>query len=130
MLCPPLTHTHITHLRIARASRGQLALTDGPRPARLYAAGAAWTLEVPQLERVVNAIGAGDVCTGVFTHALVCARAAAAAASAPLPPSAAVDCFAWGLAAACARCMHELPTAFERSEVEALHAQIRIEQVK
>ena len=51
----------------------------------------------------VNAIGAGDVCTGVFAHHL---------GKGDEP----VDAFAWGLAAACARVTRQLP-GFEAAKV-------------
>lgn len=101
-----------------------LALTDGPRPARLFTkAGAAFTLRVPEVE-CINAIGAGDVCTAIFLHELV----AAATAGQADDPAAAADAFAWGLAAASARCRHSLPTAFGRDEVVELHGKVRIER--
>ena len=104
-----------------------LALTDGPKPARLFCkSGGAYTLHVPQIE-CVNAIGAGDVCAAIFLHQLVAARQGAQPAD-DAADAAATDAFAWGLAAACARCTHELPTAFSREEVEAMRAQVRIEQ--
>lgn len=97
-----------------------LALTDGPEPARLYSHEGAWRLSVPAIE-CVNAIGAGDVCTGVFLHTYAAADRRDA--------EAAVDAFAWGLAAACARCTREQPD-FERGTVEQLRSQIRIERTK
>ena len=104
-----------------------LALTDGPAPARLYSkGGAAWRLHVPRIE-CVNAIGAGDVATAVFAHTLAAARAAGGGAA---DEAAAVDAFAWGLAAACARCTHNLPSEMERAEAEELRAQVRIEAVE
>ena len=97
-----------------RRPNALLALTDGPRPARLFAkGGASWTLSVPKIE-CVNAIGAGDVCTGVLLHSL---------ASGMSPP----DAFAMGLAAACARCTHNLPE-FTPEEVQAMRADVRIEE--
>lgn len=91
-----------------------LALTDGPKPARLFArGGASWTLTVPRIE-CVNAIGAGDVCTGVLLHSL----------AQGMPPP---DAFAMGLAAACARCQHNLPE-FSREEVETMRQEIQIEE--
>jgi fructose-1-phosphate kinase PfkB-like protein len=96
-----------------RRPNALLALTDGPKPARLFAkGGASWTLAVPKIE-CVNAIGAGDVCTGVLLHSL---------ASGMAPP----DAFAMGLAAACARCQHNLPE-FSREEVEAMRKAVQIE---
>mmetsp|Transcript_73510 Transcript_73510/g.195474 ORF Transcript_73510/g.195474 Transcript_73510/m.195474 type:complete len:155 (-) Transcript_73510:340-804(-) len=96
-----------------------VAVTDGPRPARLYSAERSWTLSVPQIT-VTNAIGAGDVCTAVFLHALT------------QPPKAgetahAADAFAWGLAAGCARCLQELP-AFEVAKVHEMRKGIVIEE--
>lgn len=111
-----------------------LALTDGPRTAFLFSkSGDAWTLEVPPIE-CVNSIGAGDVCTGIFLHSLVAARRAAAAgteseASLDLDVDLAADAFGWGLAAACARCTHQLPT-FSRAEVEQFRERIAVEQIR
>ena len=88
--------------------------------------GAAWALHVPSVE-CVNAIGSGDVCTGIFLHSLVAAGHGAGGV-ASLDEQACCDAFAWGLAAACARCTHEQPV-FERAEVEAMRARIRIEKL-
>ena len=76
------------------------------------------------------------MCTAVFLHCLVASRASSSRTEADADADAdggsaegaAADAFAWGLAAACARCTHELP-AFERSEVEALRGRVRIEAV-
>lgn len=101
-----------------------LALTDGPAPAYLFCAGGAnFVLEVPSIE-CVNAIGAGDVCAAVFLHELCARRGAGGVADVD-----AADAFAWGLAAACARCMHEKPTEFSREEVEAMRERVRVERV-
>ena len=92
-----------------------LALTDGPRPAHLFASdGSAWTLTVPEIE-CVNAIGAGDVCTGVFLHSYVSG----------LAPE---EAFATGLAAACARCTHEQPD-FTAEEVTEMRKAVRVEKL-
>lgn len=109
-----------------------LALTDGPRPAQLYCASQdpsgpgtwkAYKISVPSIE-CVNAIGAGDVCSAIFLHELVAARMAAA--DGLIQPSVAADAFAWGLAAACARCMQQQPN-FERGEVERMRSSVQIE---
>lgn len=97
-----------------------LALTNGPDPALLFSREGSWQLQVPALA-CVNAIGAGDVCTGIFLHHL--AAAAADDADGRVAPAAALDAFAWGLAAACARCTREQPD-FARAEVEAFRAQV------
>ena len=102
-----------------------LALTDGADTAYLYAAsGHAWRLHVPTLA-VKNAIGAGDVCTAIFLHELaVAARVSGGWGS--VDGETAAEAFAWGLAAACARCMHEAPTDFTREEALAMRQKIRI----
>jgi len=108
--------------RQMRRSRSLVALTDGPEPALLYSAsGASWRLHVPSIE-CVNAIGAGDVCTAVFLRELYTSRVLPTAGE-----DSDAEAFAWGLAAACARCTHEQPV-FEREEVVAMKAQIRIER--
>ena len=73
----------------------------------------------------INAIGAGDVCTGIFVHSLARARKAHGG---PVGGEAAADCFAWGLAAASARCKHQLPQ-FTRAEVEALRGKVIIDEL-
>jgi fructose-1-phosphate kinase PfkB-like protein len=95
----------------------------------LYAAsGHAWRLHVPTLA-VKNAIGAGDVCTAIFLHELaVAARANGGWGS--VDGETAAEAFAWGLAAACARCMHETLTDFTREEALAMRQKIRIEKVE
>ena len=70
----------------------------------------------------VNAIGAGDVCTAVMMHTL-----AAKAQHGERGGAAAADAFAWGLAAACARCTHQMPSELTREEVEAMRKHIRLE---
>eukprot|EP00965_Chrysotila_dentata_P016762 556304-Pleurochrysis_carterae.AAC.2 len=96
-----------------------------------------WRLHVPSVE-VVNAIGAGDVCTAVFLYHLAKARAQQSGDGGDGGDgdgggdgdvgfaSREADAFAWGLAAACARCAHEQPH-FERAEAEAMRRRIRIE---
>lgn len=107
--------------------RKLLALTDGPRPAKLFAkSGASWTLAVPKIE-CVNAIGSGDVCTAIFLHELVSSATKKENGSGDADADA-VDAFAWGLAAAVARCMHELPSDATREEVEAMRAKVVIER--
>lgn len=113
-----------------------LALTDGPRPARLFSKHASWLLHVPQIE-CVNAIGAGDVCTAVFLHSLMTSLGALRTTEsdnsesdsplAHLDGDAAAEAFSWGLAAACARCAHQKPSAFTREEAAVIKADLRIE---
>ena len=67
-----------------------------------------------------------DVCTGVFAYKLVEARLSSG--STDLDEAAAVDAFAWGLAAACARCEHDLPEAATMEEVASMRARIRVEE--
>ncbi|EOD11298.1 hypothetical protein EMIHUDRAFT_214585 [Emiliania huxleyi CCMP1516] len=99
-----------------------LAVTDGPRPALIFlAGGGSASLRVPEI-RCVNAIGAGDVCTSIFLY-----HAAVAREAGPLDLDAAASAFAWGLAAACARCLQELPT-FEQAAVHAMRERIVIER--
>lgn len=88
----------------------------------LFSATSTWRLQVPTVE-CVNAIGAGDVCTAVFLHSL-----AAAAQRGSHDGEAAADAFAWGLAAACARCTHQKPSEFTREEVEGMRAKVSIER--
>ena len=63
------------------------------------------------------------MCTAIFLHELV-----VAARAGKLNEDAAAEAFACGLAAACARCMHELPTAFDRHEVQAMRGKIHVER--
>ena len=108
---------------LLRRPGAMLALTDGPNAARLFLkGGGAFTFRVPVIE-CVNAIGAGDVCTAIFLHELV-----VAARAGKLNEDSAADAFAMGLAAACARCTHELPTAFDREEVNAMRGKIQVEK--
>lgn len=106
-----------------------VAVTDGPRPARLFSTSAAWSLRVPAIE-AVNAIGAGDVCTAVFLHTLTARRAGMPLdgedAAAPSHADEGADAFAWGLAAGCARCLKELPD-FDAADVRKLREAIVIE---
>ena len=120
-----------------------VALTDGPHAARLFfkagKAASSFSLKIPEIE-CVNAIGAGDVCTGVFLAKLVEAcsgsgsgsgssSAGGGASGTVLDAAAAADAFAWGLAAACARCTHDLPEQSTREEVDAMRSRIAIEEV-
>ena len=107
-----------------------LALTDGAKPARLFCkSGGAYSISVPSIE-CVNAIGAGDVCAAIFLYQLVGSnQLAIEGEDGPVDEAACADAFAWGLAAACARCTHELPTEFTRAEVEAMYEQIKVEGV-
>ena len=76
----------------------------------------AWRLSVPTVDPVVNAIGAGDVCTGVFAHHL-------GRGDAP------EEAFAWGLAAACARVTRQLP-GFEAEAVRQLRELVVVEPLE
>ena len=119
------TLLHGADARLTRPG-AMIAVTDGPRPALLFQGRAAWRLTVPKLD-AVNAIGAGDVCTGVFAHELAAARRTAAdATNTPIGGEAAADAFAWGLAAACARVTSQLPT-FEPERVRELRREVLIE---
>lgn len=125
---PRAAASTLLHGADARLTRpgAMLAVTDGPRPALLFQGRAAWRLTVPKLD-AVNAIGAGDVCTGVFAHELAAARRATAdSADHAIGGEAAADAFAWGLAAACARVTSQLPT-FEPARVRALRKEVVIE---
>jgi fructose-1-phosphate kinase PfkB-like protein len=105
-----------------------VALTDGPRAARIFfKSGGHYEIGVPNVD-CVNAIGAGDVCTGIFLHTLIAAHAALGDGHA-VGEDVAADAFCWGNAAACARCMHSLPTEFERAEVEELRARIQLKKL-
>ncbi len=104
-----------------------LALTDGADAARLYeATGSAWRLRVPSIA-VKNAIGAGDVCTAIFLAELAAARSRGCGA---VDGESAADAFAWGLAAACARCTHETPSEFTREEAAAMREKICVEKME
>jgi sugar/nucleoside kinase (ribokinase family) len=99
-----------------------------PNPsAGLFQADRAWRLSVPTVEPVINAIGAGDVCTGIFAHHLgrgdepVDAFAWGLAAPTVTPTltlalTLALALTRWGLAAACARVSRQLP-GFEAAKV-------------
>ena len=63
------------------------------------------------------------MCTAIFLHELV-----VAARAGQLNEDSAAEAFAMGLAAACARCTHELPTAFDREEVNAMRGKIQVEK--
>jgi len=91
-----------------------IAVTDGPRPAFLFRRTGAWRLSVPQVA-CVNAIGAGDVCTGVFAAQLAAGDDV-------------LDAFAYGLAAASARVVSRQPE-FDLDRVRELHAAVVVEQI-
>ena len=73
----------------------------------------------------MNAVGAGDACTAVFTHTLVRLRADADA-DADGGAEACADAFAWGMAAGAARCLERTPR-IDPSRVRQLRAAVRIE---
>ena len=75
-----------------------ISSTDPVATLAIFSSTGAWEIEVPRVE-CVNAIGAGDVCTGVFIHELAKARK-----ERRVDGEAAAEAFAWGLAAASARC--------------------------
>lgn len=106
---------------------GVLAVTDGGSSAALFtmdAAGALrkWALSVPRVE-AVNAIGAGDVCTGIFAHKLACAGFSGQA-SASTGAAGLCDAFSWGLAAASARCASLRPDELRVESVYRLRARV------
>ena len=103
-----------------RRANAVLALTDGPRPASIFSSTGAWEIEVPRVD-CVNAIGAGDVCTGVFIHELAKARK-----ERRVDGAAAAEAFAWGLAAASARCTVQLPSGLEPAKIRELRERVAI----
>jgi len=91
-----------------------VAITDGPHPAQLYSKAAHWKVAMPKI-KVVNPIGAGDTCTGVMLYCI--------ARGMEMPAA-----FAWGLAAACASCLHEGGAVFSMEDVHSLRRQMQIMQ--
>ena len=106
----------LKHFRIS-----WLAITDGKHPAWLFGADSAWHIPQPDL-RVVNAIGAGDCCSGVFLRAfLECAAVASDAAVA--------DAFARALACANATCLTNIPASFRKDDLNRLEKLLRPERM-
>mmetsp|Transcript_41593 Transcript_41593/g.96429 ORF Transcript_41593/g.96429 Transcript_41593/m.96429 type:complete len:402 (+) Transcript_41593:31-1236(+) len=113
---------------------GVLAVTDGHRPAALYTMAAdgklrKWQLSVPRVN-AVNAIGAGDVCTGVFSHKLACAGFGGSASPADAGAAGLCDAFAWGLAAASARCTYLRPDEVTVALTFRLRTHVSIHEVE
>jgi tagatose 6-phosphate kinase len=96
-----------------------LAITDGPRPARLFSRRHSWRFTLPTLPRIVSAIGGGDC-----SAAILCRRLAE-------KPSASdeqmVEFYAEALACASASCLTETPSRFEPAEAMKIRVAITIE---
>ncbi len=88
-----------------------VAITDGPHTAHLWTPRAHWQWQLPELDQVVNPIGAGDTVAGVML--VYCLRGAAVE-----------DAFGWGLAAASASCRHLEGARFDLDSMARVHAQI------
>ncbi len=88
-----------------------VALTDGPGRAYLFSPDAAWTYELPKLEKALNPLGAGDTASAVILVKLL--------EGIPCP-----EAVAWGLAAASASCLHLEGARFDLADMQAIHAQI------
>jgi len=104
-----------------------LAVTDGAAPAVLFTMVAdgslrKWRFAVPAV-KAVNAIGAGDVCTGVFAFKLASAGWSARA-SAETGAVGLCDAFSWGLAAASARCTSLRPDELSVAHVFRLRTHV------
>ncbi len=91
-----------------------LAVTDGPSRALMAVRGEPLLeFTLPKLEHVVNPIGAGDTCSGVFFSEWLSGT----------PPAKA---FASGLAAASAGCLTDSPALFEPETAEKILSQITV----
>lgn len=104
------------HACVGRYGLRWLAITDGPRPARLFGAAGDWLITLPQLEHLVNPIGAGDTTGAVMLSRL-------------LEGADPADAFAWGLAAASASCLHIQGGYFSPADMDDLHAAMSIRRM-
>jgi hypothetical protein len=85
-----------------------------------------WQLAVPRVP-VINAVGAGDVCTGVFAYRLSLSGFGGAATGAA-GATGLCDAFAFGLAAASARCSRLRPDELEVSDLFRLRTHVMIRE--
>ncbi|MGI5923507.1 MAG: 1-phosphofructokinase family hexose kinase [Lentisphaeria bacterium] len=101
------------------AALSWLAVTDGPRPARLFSREHSWRFTLPALPRVVSAIGGGDC-----TAAILCRRLAE-------KPDAdgerMANFYAEALACASASCLTDTPSVFDPAEALKIRAAISID---
>lgn len=113
-----------------------VAVTDGPSRAHLFSSSTHWRFSIPQDlkarllashaevgecsrglgAQVANPIGAGDTCTGVMAYCLACGM--------PVP-----EAYHWGLAAACASCLHPISSEFDVADMCRLHELIKLEGI-
>lgn len=110
---------------------GVLAVTNGGAPAVLFTMAAdgslrKWLVSVPTVA-VVNAIGAGDVCTGVFAHKLANAGFTGQASS-DVGAAGLCDALAWGIAAASARCTSLRPDGLSLADIFRLRTHVTIKE--
>lgn len=96
-----------------------LAVTDGPNTAYLCEATRYWMYKIPSIEdlAVINPIGAGDTCGGVFLakHVLMGASMD--------------EAFRWGLAAATAKCyVEDGGGIYKQSKCEECYKQIVVSE--
>jgi len=101
------------------AALAWLAVTDGPRPARLFSPRRSWRFTLPTLPRVISAIGGGDC-----TAAILCRRLAEKTTA---PDELMTDFYAEALACASASCLTDTPAVFDPSEARKIRAAIRID---
>ncbi len=86
-----------------------IALTDGPRPARLADGKGLWSYELPELSGVVNPLGAGDCCSAVALSDILSGAPAA-------------EAFGNGLAAASASCLTDACSVFSPAKAAEIRA--------
>ena len=90
-----------------------LGISDGPSTAVLAEHAQTSYFMIPELEKIVNPLGAGDTASAVFFAELTAGKNP-------------VEAFADGLAAASASCLHLIPAKFNKKDALAIRKQIKI----
>ncbi|MDD4817402.1 MAG: PfkB family carbohydrate kinase [Victivallaceae bacterium] len=92
------------------------AVTDGPRPAYLATAGGVWQYTLPPLKKMVNPLGSGDSCNGVFWTEILRGTAPDLA-------------FRFALSAASANCLTLFCGQFPVADAATIFADIKVDKL-
>ena len=101
-----------------------IGVTDGPGTAYMFSPENAWRLQLPRLDSVQSAIGAGDCASAALLLDCVHRRQANGA----LSSSDVVEAFAHALACASASCLTAAPAAFDDAQAAQIRTDIHIEE--
>lgn len=101
-----------------------IGVTDGPCSAYLFSPRNTWCFQLPKLENIQSAIGAGDCASAVLLlNCVHCQRAEGV-----LSPDGVVTAFTEALACASASCLTAAPAIFSAERAARIHSDIHVEK--